>query len=77
MVTFPTHVKWIWRNIFDIGETTYRLKKDGVTPEEAERRRHENSDVRYEIFYIFPITIIAHQIHDDMTIIMICYSSSV
>jgi len=29
------------------------------------------SDVRYEIFYILPITIIAHKIYHDMIIIMI------
>ena len=35
------------------------------------------SDVRYEIFYILPITIIAHQIYHNMIIITICNSSSV
>ena len=33
------------------------------------------SDVRYEIFYILAITIIAHQIYDD-TIIIRTYNSS-
>ena len=38
-------------------------------------RRVVNSDVRYEIFFVLPITIIAQQIYHDTIIITICNSS--